>query len=363
MGKGRRSTVDSRLSTSVEFLRGFEEACKRGTMKVEIREAKWRRGRGRSTLDRRLSTLLAAVAAIALAGAASAEVINKVIATVDGDPITQYDLDKYEGSDIRTLQGGTPPDKKQLLDTLITDRLIEKEALEKGIIVKDEDVDRYIADIKQRNKLTDAQLQAALEAQGIAMPDYRKQIRQEIERQQLIGREIRGKVSVTPEEVERYYQAHLADYATGERYRIAHIVFVVKADDPESRKAEAKAEADAVYEKLKDGADFAEMAEKYSQDASGKTGGELGWFEANQLVDSLEEAVVKLDAGGISPPVDGPAGIHIIKLLEHETASHRNLDDLKGEIKEKLYTAALEERFTKWLKEELRKRHDVDIRP
>jgi peptidyl-prolyl cis-trans isomerase SurA len=300
---------------------------------------------------------------VVCAAPAGAEVINKVIATVDGDPITLYELERYEASDIRTLQGGAPAGRKELLETLITDRLIEKEAVEKGVIVKEEDVDRYIADIRTRNKLTEEQLKTALEAQGITLADYRKQIRQEIERQQLITREIRGKVNVTPQEVQRYYDAHLDDYATPERYRIAHIVFAVGPDAADDQKSAARSEADAVYEKIEDGADFAEMAKEYSQDASGKSGGELGWFEPKQLVDSLREAVAGLEVGGVSAPVEGPAGIHILKLLERETASHRELSDLQGEIKDKLYAAALEERFQKWLTEELRKRHDVDIRP
>ncbi len=308
-------------------------------------------------------SLLGATALLLFATSARAEVINKVIATVDGDPITLYELHGYEQSDIRTRQEGARPDRAVLLDSLITDKLIVKEAEEKGIIVREEDVDRYVNDIKQRNKLDDEQLKAALESQGINLADYRKQIRREIERQQLISREIRGKVSVTPQEVQRYYEAHLADYATPERYHIAHIVFHVPATARPAQIKAVDAEAESVYRQIEDGADFADMAERYSQDATAKSGGDLGWFEAKQLVDTLAAAVAKLKVGEVSPPVEGPGGIHIVKLLDYEGASHRDLADLQGEIKEKLYTAALDERFQKWLTEELRKRHDVDIRP
>jgi len=307
--------------------------------------------------------ILAAIAAVAISRAADARVINKVIATVDGDPITLYELQGYEHEDIRTRQQGTRPDNAVLLDALVTDKLIAKEAAEKGIIVREEDVDRYVEDIKQRNKLSDEQLKAALEAQGISLEDYRKQIRREIERQQLIGREIRGKVNVTPEEIQRYYEAHLSEYETPKRYRIAHIVIQLPPDASDAQVKAAMAEADSIAEQIEDGADFAEMAAQYSQDPAAKSGGELGWFEPKQLVDSLADATAQLKAGEVGPPVEGPGGIHIVKLLEVEEVSHRNLDDMQEEIKEKLYTAALEERFQKWLNEELRKRHDVDIRP
>lgn len=312
---------------------------------------------------RRFTIAAATALVLALASAVHAKVINRIVATVDGDPITLYELQSYEQSDIRTRQGVARPDTAVLLDALITDRLIAKEAEEKGVIVREEDVGQYIDDIKRRNKLSDEQLEAALAQQGITLPDYRKQIRREIERQQLIGREIRGKVSVTREEVQRYYDAHLSDYEMPERYRIAHIVFLLPPDAGAAQVEAAKAEAATVYRQIEGGADFAEMAARYSQDSTAKSGGDLGWFEPKQLVDSLAEAAEGLQTGEVSPPVEGPAGIHIVKVLERDQASHRDLTELQDEIKEKLYAAALEDRFQKWLTEELRKRHHVDIRP
>src|SRR5262245_9819325 len=122
-------------------------------------------------------SFLAVTAMLTLAAAARAEVINKVIATVDGDPITLYELHGYEASDIRARQESARPESAVILDALITDKLIANEAAEKGIIVRDEDVDRYVNDIKQRNKLNDEQLKAALSAQGVTLDEYRKQIR------------------------------------------------------------------------------------------------------------------------------------------------------------------------------------------
>lgn len=294
---------------------------------------------------------------------AGARVINRIVATVDGKPITAYELELFATQSIRSRQGGLSADRDKLLDILITDKLIEQEAAEKGIIVRQEDIDRYVEDIKERNKLTDAQLDAALAAQGVSKEEYRKQIRQEIERQQLIAREIRGRVNVTPEEVRRYYEAHISDYATPERYNVAHIVIRVPEDSSIAQRQSAEELAARIYDQIRRGADFAVMAGQYSQDSTAASGGDLGWFEPRQLVDSLEEAVLKLRVGEVSPPVASPAGWHILKLLGREEASHRGLADLEGEIKEKLYAEALERRFERWLNEELRQRHDVDIRP
>ena len=109
-------------------------------------------------------------------------------------------------------------------------------------------------------------------------------------------------------------------------------------------------------------ADFAEMAKEYSDDPNGKNGGDLGWFKPGQMIDELEKAAEKLQVGEVSDPVRTRAGIHLIKLEAREGASHENLGELQDQIKQQLYNAALEDRFQKWLTEELRKRHHVEIR-
>jgi peptidyl-prolyl cis-trans isomerase SurA len=298
--------------------------------------------------------LLAAVPALG-------EIVNKVLATVDGEPVTMYEVKQFAAHNIRARELGTGVDQSALLDAVITDKLVQKEVSDKGIVVRDEDVNRYIENIKERNKINDEQLQQALQQQGMTLESYRTQIRQDIQRQQLISHEIRGKVNVTPEEVQRYYEAHLSEYSTPERIEVAHIVFRLPADPPNDQVAAITAKAEEVYQRIKKGADFGEMAKQYSEDASAQNGGDLGWFKKGELLDSLEQAAARLRVGEVSEPVRSKVGIHLIKLEGREGAAHQNLDELADQIKEQLYNAALEERFQKWLTEDLRKRHHVEM--
>jgi parvulin-like peptidyl-prolyl isomerase len=308
---------------------------------------------------------LVAVSALGLGLAVSsarATVVNKIVATVDGDPITLYQLKQYSEKNLRTRQGGPVLDQSQTLEALITDKVIEKEASDKGIIVRDEDIDHYIEGIKERNHLTEEQLQQALAAQGLSKESYRAQVREDIQKAQLINREIRGKVSVTPEEVERYYKAHLSEYSTPERIQVAHILFHLDPNPSPDQVAATTAKADEVRARIKKGADFAEMAQQYSDDPTGKNGGDLGWFKHGEMLDEIEKSAEKLKVGEVSEPVRTKAGIHLIKLEAREGASHENLGELQDQIKQQLYNAALEDRFQKWLTEELRKRHHVEMR-
>jgi parvulin-like peptidyl-prolyl isomerase len=307
-------------------------------------------------LGRSLSLGLLALTALP----ARAEIINKILATVDGDPITLYQLKQFQEKDIRIRQSGGG-DPSAMLNTLITEQVVQREVVDAGIIVRDEDVDHYIDGIKERNKITDEQLKDALKAQGLSLDVYRKQVREDLQRQQLISREIRGKVNVTPEEVQRYYESHASEYSTPERMQVAHILFALRPDAPSDQVVAITAKAEEVRQRIDKGADFAEMAKQYSEDPTGQAGGSLGWFKQGELLEPMEQAALKLKVGGVSQPVRTKVGIHLIKLEEREGAGHKDLGELAEQIKQQLYSAALEERFQKWITEDLYNRHHVEI--
>src|SRR5262249_55955370 len=150
------------------------------------------------------------------------ETVNRILATVDGEPITVYELKQYTQRDVRSRQDAST-DPNAMLDQLITERVIQKEFTAQNLVVKDDEVDRYIENIRTRNKLTEDQLKAALTEQGITWDQYHQQIRLELQKAQLLQREL-GKVNIPPAEVERYYQAHLKDYTTPEEYKISEIL-------------------------------------------------------------------------------------------------------------------------------------------
>lgn len=299
--------------------------------------------------------------ALVLGNPAGAEVINKIVATVDGAPITMREVDEYGK---RNSGGQALPERGVILDAVINDKLIEREATQKGIEIHDDDVDRYITTIKERNRIDDEKLGQALKAQGLTLEQYRAQVRKEIQRQQLINREIRGKVNVTPEEIDRYYKAHLDEYGAPPGYQVGQILIAVPKDPSNTDLGAAKAKADEVYKKLKGGEDFADAAKQYSDDAgSAADGGILGWFKKGELVDSLEKEVLKLDKGQISKPVRGPQGFHIMKLVDTRTETGDVASEQSDQIKEKLYAEALEKRFKEWLETDLRNRHHVELLP
>ncbi|MCX8071898.1 MAG: peptidylprolyl isomerase [Candidatus Binatia bacterium] len=292
--------------------------------------------------------------------AAFGERINAVLATVDGEPVTLYEVKRFAKTSLR-LRQSTGLSEAELLRAVITDKIVEREVQQKGIIVRDEDVDAYIRSVKERNRIDDRQLEEALKAQGLDMATYRKQVREDLARQQLLAREIRGKVTVTPEDVQRYLDEHKEEYIGPARVRIAHIFFPLPPDAGGDQVAATLARAEEVRRQIADGLDFAVAAQRYSQDKTGREGGDLGWFKPGELVDELERAQEQLKVGEVSPPVRTRLGIHLIRVLAREQEGSVDRSVLEEEVRQKLYSQALEERFQRWLSEDLYKLHHVEI--
>lgn len=297
-----------------------------------------------------------AVVAVLSVGAGRAEVVDRIIATVDGDPITAHELQQF-----RQERGTAEMTDKQLLDAIITDKLLEKEVHEKGVTVKTEDIDRYVDQVKQRNRIDDYRFEAALEAQGMTLERYRARIRTELEKSQLVNREIRGRVGIPPDEIERYYDAHREDYRTGERVVLRDIAFRVEVIDNDAEIEHIRAKAEEVLQLAISGRDFAALAKQFSEAPGADKGGLLGTFARGELEPELEEVAFVLKPGQVSHVIRTDKAFHLLRVDKFEPPGYRSLDEVKDQIRDTLYEKAIGQRFEDWLSKDLRERHSVEV--
>ncbi|MBF0530687.1 MAG: SurA N-terminal domain-containing protein, partial [Deltaproteobacteria bacterium] len=150
-------------------------------------------------------------------------------------------------------------------------------------------------------------------------------------------KDFEDKVQVKDDEITEYYDLNSDKYKEPEQVRARHILFTV---DPQAKPediAKIKAKAEEVLAKTKaPGADFAKLAQEFSQDSTSATGGDLGWFARDKMVAPFAEAAFKLGNGQISDLVKTQFGFHIIKTEERKPAATRTLEEAKTEIKDKL---------------------------
>lgn len=289
---------------------------------------------------------------------ARAEVVNRIVATVDGEPITAHELERYAAE-----RRAGDADRAALLDALITERLLRKEAAAQGIVIREADVDAYIAQVKERNRLDDARFEEAIRAEGLTLDAYRRRVKEELEKSQLVNREIRARVSVSPEEIARYYEANRAEFTRGTGITLRSLLLRVPALADEAEVARIRARAEELRQRAMAGADFAALAREHSEGPGAATGGLLGTFAPDELAPAVAAAVRGLRPGDISPVVRTDAGFQILAVESLEGEGVRPLEEVREEIRERLYDAELQRRFEAWLSRDLRERHSVEVLP
>lgn len=299
---------------------------------------------------------------------AGAAVVEQLIVVINGEPYTLSGVNTYAKIKMgRSFPSGSldqiNASDRQVLEQFITDKLLESEVREAGISISDEDVNRYIEQVKKNNRLSDEDLKTALSREGQTLDSYKVSVKTEMEKSEIIDRQVKRKVTITDEDVERYYKANPNKYRSDARARIRHILLTLPERAAPDRVQAVMTQGKELYERIKAGEDFATLAKEYSQGAGQADGGDIGWIKRGTLIPGLEEmAFEKLAVGEVSEPFRTSMGVHIVKLEAREAGSVLPLNTVAPRIKEELLNKALEERFAKWMKTDLRRKHRVDVK-
>ena len=171
---------------------------------------------------------------------------------------------------------------------------------------------------------------------------------------------LRAKVVVPPADVERSYNEGIDQYTTAEQVRASHILLKTEGKDD----ATVKAKAEDVLKQAKAGADFAELAKKYSEDeGSGKNGGDLDYFGRGRMVPEFDQVAFALQPGQMSDLVKTQFGYHIIKLVDKKPGTTRTLADVRQQLTDQVsYERAQAQAadLAQNLEQQIRKPADLD---
>jgi parvulin-like peptidyl-prolyl isomerase len=281
----------------------------------------------------------------------TAEVPADAVAIVGETPIPKAEFDRvlkqaqaaYEAQGQTFPAAGTPEYetiKTQAIDFLIQRAELEFEAEALGITVTEEEVQAELIGLKEQFFQGDQQKYLEeIEKQGLTEENVLVDLRA-----QLISRAIFDEVTkgetVSDADVQAYYDANAAQYTTPESREVAHIL------------VEEKAKAEEIYQQLQDGADFAELAKKFSTDPGSKDSGGKLTDTRGQFVPEFEEVAFTIDTGEIAPPVKSQFGWHVITALEDTVPEAvQTLDEVKDTISEQLLTESRNTVMTNWLAE------------
>jgi peptidyl-prolyl cis-trans isomerase SurA len=255
---------------------------------------------------------------VARAQATSAEPLDRIVAVVDEDVVLKSELDG-KVNQVMTQYASSPQQlpprdvlERQVLDRLILQKLQLSRADNNGVKVSDAEVDQALTGLAAQNKMDLSQLRMAVQQQGMDYEQFRRSVRDELVVQRLRQRVVQSRVQVSDAEVETLLKN--GSLHRGQLHLGYILVSVPDGATPEQIEA-ARKKADETKTQIDGGMDFAAAAIRYSDAPNALEGGDIGWRNTDELPQAFAEASDKMQEGQVSPPIRGPNGFHIIKLL------------------------------------------------
>ncbi len=266
-----------------------------------------------------------------------------VWAVVNAKEIRREQVEKYFRTRV-SPQSQQPSHEESLslmlniLEELINNEVLLERAQKMGLEAADGEVEDKFTELK--SPYTEEEFQRQLKERGVTVDDLKRDLRRQLSVQKLINREVINKISISDQDITDFYNQNRVQFKVAEtQYRVAQIL-VTPRRDPQLRnranndattEAEARRKISALMERLKGGADFAQVAMDYSEDpVTSATGGDLGYIQESSLKQSdpaLKKAIVSLKPGEISGIIALRDGYRILKLLTRESPGQRELSD------------------------------------
>lgn len=278
--------------------------------------------------------------------AVSAEAV--IVATVNGDPITLAEFQE------RFVRAGYKPDheaevgreiKDEFLNRLIERKMLLQEAQRRRIKISPPEINARIEKLREEQGKDVKEVLAEL---SIDYEKWKSDIWEDMMIERLMARDVNHRMSVSPSEIRRYYEANPQEFEKPEQ---VHVRQIVVATEEEARKALAQLQTGKT--------DFATLARQKSTAPEAELGGDLGYFAMGEMPAEFN-VVFGLSKGDISGIVKSPYGYHIFKLEDRRKAGKASFEDSQKEIAKKLRQAKEDARFKQWFKE-LRSRTKFEV--
>ena len=290
--------------------------------------------------------------------------IDAVLASVDGKPITLQDVEKrLPGNRTLTLKDMmNDQDAKMALETLIMEKIILQEAEQKKVAVSNSEIDEYINEVAKRNNMSRDGFEAALVNENKNIEEYKRALKIDILKSKLTSTYVRGAVAVSEDEIDKYIEANPELSKSGSKVKLSQILITLNDKTEE----DALAKLVEVQSELNTGASFAELAKKYSEGSEAREGGSLGIIAEEDLSREIFDAIFSVKTGEVSAITRTGAGLHLFKLEDRLVAPSDSEDEeevvntVRAEVKKILLAQKTQEKMAGFFTEDIYKSHTID---
>ncbi|MFH1059465.1 MAG: SurA N-terminal domain-containing protein [Pseudomonadota bacterium] len=312
----------------------------------------------------RLCMLAAILCLLWLPTPSPAQEVNRVVAVVGDEVITSLDVEKVERQlqeQVAAAAAARPGEplpsatqvRRMALDRLIEDKIFAQEVKRNRLAVSQTEIDSYIDRIKASNQLSQEEFVAQLSRRGITLEEYQEDLKREILKHKLVDRNIKSRVVVSDKEVEDFYRQQEGKSGQAGQVRLRAVFLRVDDKAGPAQEEQVRKLASELEAKVAGGANFAEVARRYSQGPGAEQGGDLGLVSPGDLLPQMREALAKLKPGQVSQVFKVPGSYVFMKLEDQAAASAVSglTPQLREQIREKLEMEAMEKRFREWLRD------------
>ncbi|MEO8312051.1 MAG: peptidylprolyl isomerase [Caldimonas sp.] len=281
---------------------------------------------------------IVAAGALGLAAAhLAAQTADYIVAVVNQELVTASEVQQRlarvrdEATRNRTPLPPAATLRKQVLDTLIDERVMVTNARDSGTRIDDPELDRAVANVATQNQMTMPQLRERLRAEGIPFAKFRDNIRDQMLVERVREREVVSRIKVSDAEVDELIEKRRAAAGASAQINVAQILVSVPDGAAESVVAERRARAEAALKRVRGGEAFATVAREISEDSNRSQGGEIGLRPIDRLPDLFARAVQGLKPGDILPElIRSGAGFHVLKLVDRKDSAAFTVDQSRA---------------------------------
>ena len=306
---------------------------------------------------RRLCFLFALVCAATLTQSANAEVVERVVATVNEDPIFLSDL-RQRAAPFLSKVAEAPSESErlellqslydQMLSLLIDEELLKDAAVRSKIRVTEQDIDTALRNVQTQNNMTDEQFWQAVQEQGLTRAQYRTDLRRQLLRYKVMNERVRSRVNISEDDIRRRYEDKVRKSEVTLKFRVSHLFFALPADASVTQVADIRTVAEKASKKTN--------AENFEQAIEEYGGGELGWLSQGDLSEDLERELLTMAPQSISKPIQGATGFHVFLLHERDTGSDMpSFEEQREQLSRQMLDAAMSKQEALYVQELQRK--------
>lgn len=299
-------------------------------------------------------------------GAADELLVDGIAAQVGSDVVLVSEvLRMVKPTETRMLDAGVPDLeiaklRAEGLERMIEWRLIEQQVRKLELYANDGEIDATIEGIARENDLSVEDLRRSVTSHGMTLPDYRAQIKRELERRKLVTALIGSRIEVEDKELMQFYDTRFSSQPReGEVVHLRQIMIGFGENVGRDEKA-ARARADESTARIEAGEAFEVVALDVSE-VAGKKGGDLGWIHVDRLAPWMVDVVKRLDPGEVSAVVDLPVGYCLLKLVERKEYEPVSFEAARPELERELFERHLAREYEDWMVK-LRKRTYIERR-